>query len=351
VGATPAHWNDTRMIGAPVRRLSLSAAVLLATSLVLAGCGGDDESSDTKPPSQKVAQGSTLDSTWPLTGLPVSGDDSASQDHPVLVTKIDNTGSSAPQIGLGKADMVVEELVEGGSTRLAAFFYSQIPARVGPVRSMRASDIGIVSPVHADVVTSGAAPRTIARIHGAGIKFFGEGSKGFARDTGRSAPYNLFANLHEVASTIKQDETRPEDYLPWGDEGDLPKGQRARTVAASFSGGHTTSWAFRDGGYVNENTYAAQGDQFTADNVLVLRVRVGDAGYLDPAGNHVPETKFTGKGQAMLFHGGRLVRGTWTKKDLTSPVQLSTRAGRLPVPAGHTWIELVPASGGNVTFK
>ncbi len=99
----------------------------------------------------------TLKATWPLTGLPVTGDDEAAQKHPVMVLKMDNTYASAPQEGLGSADMVVEELVEGGMTRLAAFYYSQIPGDVGPVRSMRASDIGIVSPVNATVVTSGAA--------------------------------------------------------------------------------------------------------------------------------------------------------------------------------------------------
>ena len=85
--------------------------------------------------------------------------------------------------------------------------------------------------------------------------------------------------------------------------------------------------------------------------MLVLRVQVGDAGYLDPAGNPVPETKFTGKGAALLFHDGRLVRGTWTKHDLTSPVELKTKAGKLAMPPGHTWIELVPAANGDVTFK
>ena len=46
----------------------------------------------------------------------------------MIVTKIDNTSSSAPQVGLGSADLVVEELVEGGFTRLAAFYYSEVPA-------------------------------------------------------------------------------------------------------------------------------------------------------------------------------------------------------------------------------
>lgn len=334
-----------------MRRTPLIPAVLVAASLVLAGCGGGSDSSDgSSPAAQQVAGGDEVAATWPLTGLPVTGDDEVAQEYPVLVAKMDNTDASAPQVGLGSADLVVEELVEGGLTRLAAFYYSDIPDRVGPVRSMRASDIGIVGPIGATMVTSGAANVTINRIKGAGIQFFAEGSKGFARDTSRSAPYNLFANLQDVAAEAKTDAARPDDYLPWGSEDDFPKGQPAKSVAAVFGGGHTTNWTYDGKGYVNQNTFAAQGDTFPADTVLVLRVQVGDAGYLDPAGNPVPETKLTGKGEAMIFHGGRLVRGTWSKPDLKAPLTLSTKAGALTIPAGHTWIELVPAANGNVTF-
>jgi hypothetical protein len=338
-----------------VRRRTVTAAAVLATALVLAGCGSDDGSEDTDesggPGAQNVAASTTVKSTWPLTGLPVTGDDEAAQEHPVMVLKMDNTAASAPQEGLGSADMVVEELVEGGMTRLAAFYYSTIPGDVGPVRSMRASDIGIVSPVKATVVTSGAAQVTINRIDDAGISWFTEGDKGFYRDSSRHAPYNLFTNLSETASLVDQkDAERPADYLPWGDEKDFPQGQPARTVAASFSGGHTTNWTFRGSTYVNENTYAGAGDEFPADTVLVLRVKVGDAGYRDPAGNPVPETQFTGKGQAMIFHDGRLVRAQWTKDSLGSTLQLSTAGGKITVPAGHTWIELVPQDGGSVRF-
>ena len=84
--------------------------------------------------------------------------------------------------------------------------------------------------------------------------------------------------------------------------------------------------------------------------MLVLRVKVGDAGYKDPAGNPVPETKFSGTGQALVFHDGSLVRGTWTKRGLSSPVKLETKAGELTLPPGKVWMELVPTNGGNVTF-
>jgi hypothetical protein len=87
--------------------------------------------------------------------------------------------------------------------------------------------------------------------------------------------------------------------------------------------------------------------------VLVLRVREGDAGYLDPAGNHVPETLLTGTGNALLFHNGRMVYATWKKGDAAdSQIRLTTKKGqKLTVPAGHTWVELVPVDGGNVGFR
>ncbi len=325
-------------------------AAAAALCLALAGCGGGDEGD---PGTQTVgapkAEVSGNPDTWPLTGLMVKSGTSV-RKHPVLVLKMDNSPSSAPQVGLGSADLVVEELVEGGSTRLAAFYYSTLPGNAGPVRSMRASDIGIVTPVRASVVTSGAASVTIDRIEGAGIDYYAEGSPAFFRDSSRSAPYNLFTNLDDVAEEASSVPGRPADYLPFGPAADLPDGQPATSVRATFSSNHTTSWSYRRGGYVNDDGYAADGDTFPADTVLVLRVKVGDAGYRDPAGNPVPETRFKGTGQAMLFHGGRLVRGTWSKDSLSAPLELSTQAGPLDVPPGHTWIELVPADGGDVTF-
>ncbi len=323
-------------------------ATFVAAALLLAGCGGgdDEETPDAAPSEPTSSETSEPPETtyWPLTGLERKGD---APEHPVIVTKVDNTSSSAPQVGLGAADLVVEELVEGGYTRLAAFYYSKVPAAIGPVRSMRASDIGIV-PAGATVVTSGAAPITINRINGAGIPWITEGAAGVYRENTRSAPYNLFARLADIAKRLKA-EKEPPPYLPWGTEADLPKGVKARTLTADF-GAHATTWQFQGGGYVNSNSYAAQGDQFPADSVLVLRVKVGDAGYKDPAGYAVPETKFEGKGAAVLFHGGRAIKGTWTKDGLNGAIELSTKGGELTVPAGHVWVELVPAVNGDLTF-
>ena len=331
------------------------AALGAGALLLVAACGGAEESDPTAAGVTRVAtqpNGKKADpDTWPLTGLGLADGQSAERPHPVLVLKMDNTPSSAPQVGLGSADLVVEELVEGGMTRLAAFFYSRIPDDAGPVRSMRASDIGIVSPVGADMVTSGAAAVTISRIESAGIDFFAEGDAGFYRSGSRSAPYNLFTDLGDVAQAAKQKKARPPDYLPWGSAEDLAAGQRAGGLDVSFSGGHTTTWEFRDGRYVNQGSFAAAGDEFEPASVLVLRVPVGDAGYRDPAGNPVPETELVGKGDAMLFHDGRLVNGTWRKKKLGSPLNLSSKGEDLCLPPGKVWIELVPRDDGKVTVR
>src|SRR4051794_39442890 len=99
------------------RVLAASAALVLSMSLAACG-GGDDKSSAEKPDSQPVSGGAKLAALWPLTGQPVTG---STPDRPVLVTKIDNSSASRPQVGLSKADLVTEELVEGGITRLAVF--------------------------------------------------------------------------------------------------------------------------------------------------------------------------------------------------------------------------------------
>ncbi|RYU12945.1 DUF3048 domain-containing protein [Nocardioides iriomotensis] len=334
---------------APARRAARGFVALAAVaSLTLAGCSSDDSATPAgsdAPEGQETAEGVDLMGQWPLTGLP--GDTEAPK-HPVMVVKIDNSSNSSPQIGLSKADLVTEELVEGGTTRLAVFYYSQTPRVVGPVRSMRATDIGIVQPAQAALIASGGAPPTVRRVADAGIDTFTEGARGYVRATDRSAPYNLMMKLPVLARSLKAPEP-PSGYLPWGNEDDFPKGQKAKGVAAQFSGSHTTNWRYAGGTYDNLNSYAAQGDHFAPNTLLVLRVEVGDAGYRDPAGNPVPETKFTGTGDAMVFHKGRMVRATWEKPGLDAKLTLKTKAGELQLPPGKVWMELVPKNGGNVS--
>ncbi len=341
------------------RRLHATAGIALAlvASLAIAGCGGSSgsgSSANNRPQSQPTQGGTRLAAVWPLTGLPAPN---TTPTHPVMIVKIDNTAASQPQYGLGEADMVVEELVEGGITRLATMFYSQLPTKVGPVRSMRASDIGVVTPTHAVLVASGAAPSTYNRLARAHVKYYLMGAPGVSRfpnDPEHDFLHSVFADLPVLARSIRATPIVPASYLPWGAESDFTGVAPARKIAVKFSGSSTTHFLYNalTKKYLNTNTHAKRGDQFKADSVLVLRVREGDAGYRDPAGNPVPETLFYGTGTLMLFHDGQVMRGTWSKVKRDSPLVLTTAAGSMKVPAGHVWIELLPvtSAGGSITF-
>ncbi len=323
----------------------------IASGLMLTACGGggDDESGASDDENSRGS--GTVIQISPLTGLEAPD---GFPTYPVIVTKIDNTSSAEPQVGLDKADLVVEELVEGGYTRLAAFFWSETPDEVGPIRSMRSSDVGIVGPVKGAVeVASGGAPIAAKDLKRANIPTYTEGAPGYSRASDRSAPYNLMMDLGKLAGTL--DETDPPDpYLPFGGAGDFSgaKAKSADKVRVEFSAGQTTNWSYEKGtGWVRKNGLAEQGEDFVPDNILTVEVKVGDAGYLDPAGNPVPETKFFGKGKAVLFHDGKALPAKWSKSGADAELKLTTTNGKpLTVPAGHTWIELVPKKGGSVSY-
>ena len=204
-------------------------------------------------------------------------------------------------------------------TRLAVFFYQQLPDVAGPVRSMRASDIGIVKPAHGVIVASGAAPPTLARMKRAKGHLLHRGRPGLLP---RGQPQGAVQpdGAHARARQGREEEGRRPGELPAVGQG----GRLHRRAAGPKHRRDLQPFAhdvldLPGGKYLNQNSNAAQGDRFVPDSVLVLRVRQGDAGYRDPAGNKVPETLYFGKGPAMLFHKGQVVRGTWKKTVAAAP--------------------------------
>ena len=92
----------------------------------------------------------------------------------------------------------------------------------------------------------------------------------------------------------------------------------------------------------------------TDDGKTWSGITVIDSSREYPAGNPVPETILKGTGKVMVFHGGKVLIGTWSKKDADSPIMLKARDGsEIKVPAGKVYTELVPSDkdGGRVTFS
>lgn len=315
-------------------------AALVAAALTLSACSGGEKEAE-EPEEKAPAAVVETPKTWPFNGKEAKG--AVEAEHPAFLVKIDNSGA-AKQVGLSQADLVFEELVEGGTTRLAAFYYSELPEVVGPVRSMRATDIGIIGATGAHLVTSGGAPESIRPINEAGITIQEEGAPGLFRDRTRSMPYNLMANLSDLAAANAVPAARPEDYFTFGTAADLPTGEPVESVAVDF-GNHVSTWTPTKKGWELARSNATEGDAFVPQTVLVLTVEVEDAGYTDTSGSSVPESVFEGTGTAQLFHDGKVVTGTWSKDALDGALTLEADGAELKVPAGRTWVELVPTTG------
>lgn len=317
----------------------------IAALLLLAACGSADEQA---APTPQPTPTPTATAPWPLTGLPSDGP----VDGPVLVVKVDNTANASPQRGLDAADLVVEEVVEGGVTRLAVMVHSALPGAddlvVGPVRSVRSSDVGIVAPTQGVLVASGGAGPPVADLQAAGITTVFEDGPGFSRDPSRAAPYNLFVDLVDTRDSLP-DDPAPPDYLEWAEDDGvaLPPGEGAAGLLLRFSPSHTTQMD-----YDPATGWSRSGDDsgFTAGTVIALLVEESDAGYLDPAGNPVPVLLTTGSGAGWLAHAGTLVPIEWSKPDASQPWSFTTSEGDpLAVPPGRVYLALMPSGTASVT--
>lgn len=335
-------------------------APVLAVVLALGACSDDGKNGD---PSAKNGDGEKLVEISPLTGLPLTD---GKPDNPVFVVKIENTNNGEPQYNVHKADLVVEELVEGGLTRLAALYYSDLPTKVGHVRSLRTTDIGIAKPAAGQVVASGGAPKAARQVRRAGIKIYGGSSPGYSRD-GKPAPYNVIVNLQRLASKAKA-KAIPGPYLTWTPEGKesvepspepsesgsapaAPEPKKATKATVRFSNGTATKWKLADGRWSRTNGHAASGQEFKADTLVVMFCRVGDAGYRDPAGNPVPETTMEGSGRAVILRDGEAIEATWKKPTFEDTIGFETKDGRpLTIDPGKVWIEAVPTDNGRVSY-
>ena len=332
--------------------LRLTAAVSVAALTLTACSSSSDDKPEPDAPDATQGTATKLVELSPLTGQALR---KGRPKNPVFVVKIENTAEGAPQYGLKNADLVMEELVEGGLTRLAAFFYSSLPSKVGHVRSLRTSDIGIAGPVGGQIVASGGANGAYNKVEGAGITVFSEdaGSPGFSSDPAKYRPYNRLINLKTVAKKAKRSKIK-NPYLPWTPADAAPRAATGETASAAtvrFSNSTSTSWKLTDGKWMRTNGHAEEGKDFAADTMIVVFAKVGDAGYTDPAGNPVPETVFEGSGKAQVFHGDRVDTVRWKKPSLEEALTFKAEDGTpYTVDPGKVFIELVPKDAGAVTL-
>ncbi|MGI9612522.1 MAG: DUF3048 domain-containing protein [Acidimicrobiales bacterium] len=284
--------------------------------------------------------------TQPLTGL--SGN---APNRPALVVKIDNSSRARPQGGLDVADIVVEEEVEGGVTRFAAIFHST-DAVVGPVRSGRTTDIGVlVSLGNPLLLYSGANDVTDALLlnRSAVQNRSAARSSGYWREGSRRAPSNLFSDTarHWASASGGQPAALFAYRVagvasPIGDPvSGLTVSYRANRASWEWDGG---AWLRSQGGRAHT---ASSGARISAANVVVVETRKIDTGMVDSSGAVVPEFVFVGSGRATVFTDGKKIVGTWTRPTLASVATFTTADGSvIELTPGRTWIEIIQADAG-----
>ncbi len=354
------------------RRLSRVAALTSLAVLALAACGAEASDEPTVPapvtqapqidPAKAAAPTPVVQPRWPLTGV-------AAQDVPVrpaLAVKIENSGEARPQTGLEQADLVWEEVVEGGITRFVAVFHSQVPAEIGPIRSVRPMDPAIASPLHGLIAFSGGQPKFVQALSASGLQILSQdkGAAGFFRKKGVApAPHNVYGTpetmwgqadgAHSAAPPAQFTLARqPEQATA------TLSGAPAAVVDVRMSGYSHPQWSWDAGSGTwlrsegSKPATARSGARLAASNVVTLHVQLVSSGTTDPAGNPVPETVLDGSGDGLVASGGKTLAVRWSKSAQDAPVVLTTADGApVSLAPGTTWVELVPSGSGGVTTR
>ena len=297
------------------------------------------------------------ESVCPLNGAEPNKDE---VDRPAVAIKVENAQEAYPLSGLDGAELVYEELVEGGVTRFMAMYHCNDSNKIGPVRSARSVDPGIMVPVTKILTFSGANGPVRDVLDKAGIFLVEEGeAEGvFTRveRPGLGSEHTLYANSARARTfgAKKYEDPPPDTVFKFGDlEGDT---KRAKTIDISFSDLTNIRYEYSGGGYkrfqpTEQAFEIEESGQLEVENVLIEEHVVNNSKTIkDVNGN--PSTEIadeTGSGRAVLFRDGQAIEGKWLRESLDDLVRFETAAGNEMVfSEGNVWIHLLPGKKGEL---
>lgn len=306
---------------------------------------------------------------WPLNGKPLA-DPSAASKRPLLV-KIDNAPIARPHFGITQADMVIEEIVEGGVTRLAAVFQSQDPKTVGNVRSARLADRSLAQMVQGAIVYSGTSAYAWSLIRqdaaaGKYVELSADHSGGYYRVSSRVSPYNMFTSaqaqrdvLAEMGrSTVKAVPAWPffadpaHDPTIGGMEGAVPatvitipyREDRVQVTYEYDAASRTYARYQNSNGVPVRDVDGANNQPVAAAQVVIIQTDIWDVPQIvDASGALSNDQRLTGTGTAWVFRDGLRQEVTWSRANDTSAFTFTNAAGKqITFNPGQTWLHIVP---------
>jgi hypothetical protein len=326
-----------------VRRSLLVLGLTIVVVAAACGGGGDDSSAQESGPTTTTTEAPPP--VAPLTGLPDPG--GAVQGRPALSVKVDNANFERvrPQSGLDRADVVYEEVTEGGITRFLAMFQSQVPDEVGPIRSVRSIDPDLVTPVGGIFAYSGGVQANVEKLQQAPVNPIDEGNAGdaFFRDPSRSdeSEHTLFGRGQALFDKGGQP-TPPPPLFQYLTEGEVVAGEPIAAFTVGFESGYAPTYTYdaATGTWpraIGDVPFTMiDGTQVAPTNVIVQFTEYTGGG----------EGNVLGEGDAWIFTGGQLVRGRWTRASVDQPAQYVDGFGQpVKTAPGATWVELLPIGG------
>ncbi|HEY1652381.1 MAG TPA: DUF3048 domain-containing protein [Acidimicrobiales bacterium] len=323
--------------------------------LVLSACSSTPPHKDAAPKAKPTTTTTTAAPAppCPLTGLPAPN--GSVPQRPAMAVKIDNYPDGRPQAGLDKADIVFEEPVEGGITRYAAVFQCQDVPLIGPARSARNIDIGILgqlgNPLLAHV---GGINPVLANIDASPIVNVDLGSSNalMIHPAGRVSPDADFTSTALVYGTHPTMNTPPQPLFPYSTK--IPAGgSPVSTVNIDFSGTSNVTWKWNSTTNTFQRFYNATTPDMLADNVQdqtpnvvvqYVAISYGPWAENSEGGLEVQADLYpNASGTAVVYRNGMAFPASWHRSTLGSPTQFVNAAGQvIPLEPGSTWVELVP---------
>lgn len=283
---------------------------------------------------------------------PMTGSGRVNLSQQVVIAKFSNARKGRPQDGINLADMVMEVIVEGGVGRWMAFYQTELPNVVGPLRSVREVDPKLIEPFDARVLTSGG-PANVRDLVAAVASYEGDGtSPGYFRQGWRPPVYDLMYDIDRLPDMAWDGALSP----AWSFDTNVPTGgQPASQVTISMSRANFPVWQYdpANGNYLRSQDGRALNDvsgvRITADTLVIVYVDEFDTGRRDAVGAVVPDYTVTGTGTAAVIRDGRAYPGTWVRDSTAEHFTLLDWAGNeLPMKPGRTWLHVTPSTGSAI---
>lgn len=293
--------------------------------------------------------------TSPLTGM--GGDEPFTQR--LFMVMVENAPAARPQSGLNKADLVYEVLAEGGITRFAAFYQSEYPENVGPVRSIRPYFLDLGGGFDAILVHAGGSEEAKSIITKKGLPSINGLNGGmepdyFWRVPFRKKPHNLYTDFTKLKAAAEALKLRKESEIPefyFHDPDDPVIGEDAAKITITYNPSYTVEYQYDPvkKAYLRSMDGKPHKDLITDEQIAPTNILVIKAKHrvLDREGRLAVDLRSGGSGT--LFERGKGIPVKWV--NVKGVIRASVNGEEVKFYPGKTWIEIIPEEGASLSYE